>query len=82
MDKLEALAAMLDGKFIRFARYGGGVYWFDETVGKFCLQYDDESTRYTDINCLNNNVELAMFSEYEDAVAYGDSNANKGIYND
>jgi len=79
MDKIEALAAMLDGKFIRVARYGGSVYWFDETVGKFCLQEDGGTTRFTDINHLNNNVELAMFNEYEDAVEYGNSDTNKGI---
>jgi len=79
MDKLEALQAMLEGKFIRVARYGGAVYWFDETVGKFCLQEDDGTTRFTDINALNNYIELAMFNEYEDAVEYAKSDLNKGI---
>ena len=79
MDKLEAILAMLEGSFIRAARYGGAVYWFDEEEGKFCLQEDGGTTRFTDINYLNNFVELAVFSEFENAVNYGESDANKGV---
>ena len=80
MDKIEALQAMLKGEYyIRAARYGGTTYWYDDTVDKFCAQDDDGSGRFTDINCLNNSIELVGFNEYEDARKYAESNENKGI---
>jgi len=79
MDKIEALAAMLNGKYIRAARYGGQIYFYDNEVDKFCSFCDDrKSMRFTDINALNNGIELAMFSSFEDAVKYAESNENKG----
>ncbi len=80
MDKLEALQAMLKGEYyIRCTRGGNSIIWYDDTVDKFVRQYDGESPRFTDINSLTNNEELAGFTDYEKAQAYAESNTNKGI---
>jgi len=78
--KIEVLTKMLEGEiYIRAARYGGQIYWYDDTVDKFVAQYDGESPRFTDINSLSNQVEYAGFADYDDVVKYATSDNNQGI---